>query len=102
MLAGFVLIATLVNASAGRQPCRGPAGSDSQAWRVASNDTFEIRIPPGYKERAIRGVDSFIGQWVRGRSNLSFNYGMRYASVLLRSAQAAGGSAGAVLIEIRG
>jgi len=48
------------------------------SWRVEKNRVFSIRIPPAYRERKIQGIDSFIGQWIRGKSSIQFNYGPRF------------------------
>lgn len=57
-----------------------PEGPSVDSWKLEKNRVFSIRIPPAYRERKIQGIDSFIGQWVRGKSTIQFNYGPRFGN----------------------
>ena len=59
--------------------CEMGVMADTAGWRVQDEGTFLFKLPPGYRDRMLRGIDSHIGRWERGGRVISFDGG-RYTS----------------------
>ncbi len=69
-----------VSALGASNPCE-TASPTADRWTESDVRVFSIRLPPGFNRRDVEGVDSFIGQWVRGGDTISCSFGPRYSPV---------------------
>lgn len=57
--------------------CAWPEGVDTAGWRVVDAGPFVLKVPPGFAERVVTGVDSYVGTFVSGDRAVAFDYGPR-------------------------
>jgi hypothetical protein len=62
-------------------PCTAP-GADTVGWTVVDAGPFKFSIPPGYQQRPLDGIDSYVGRWeAPGGGSLHFDWGMYSGSL---------------------
>ena len=81
-LLGFGIIALACRtpasqyAPAPRAPCPAPA-MDVSGWELIDRQMFAFRLPPGFREVRVQGIDSYVGQFEAdgGMSVVTFDFG---------------------------
>ena len=69
--------------SAGTDPaCTVGLDVDTSGWAAVVEQDFAFRLPPGFAEDSVRGIDSYVRQWSDAAGAvLTFDYGW-YSSTL--------------------
>jgi hypothetical protein len=62
-------------------PCPAPE-PPPESWTRARPGALSLRVPPEYRQMAVRGIDSHVGEWRSGRSRINFDFGW-YSNPLL-------------------
>src|SRR5882672_6045783 len=51
------------------------AASNQDGWKKIGNSSFSFSVPSSFKKTGMRGIDSFVEEYVTERIKLSFDYG---------------------------
>lgn len=62
-------------ACGGGDRCGMGAMADTTGWQVVDAGPFVFKVPPGYRDQRMRGIDSYVGAWAQGERGISFDWG---------------------------
>jgi hypothetical protein len=87
--ARFAAVALALGCSAcgGGGGCGAGALVDTAGWQVVDAGPFVFKVPPGYRQERVQGVDSYVGRWTEGERAAGFAYGQYTRDPRLRRGQ---------------